>query len=73
MFVLNTDYKNFAILASCKNNGRTGADENVWILSRQQFLDSKSISTISETLVENKVSMDLLQVTIQDCKFEFKF
>ncbi|XP_028967505.1 uncharacterized protein LOC114828260 [Galendromus occidentalis] len=70
-FVIDTDYKNYAVIWACQNNLINGfmRRENIWVLSRNKTLDSTIKRALHERLRSKTYATYFLMPTDQtNCK-----
>lgn len=60
-------------MSSCSQDCALIDGQNVWVLSKNRFLDQSSIDSISEGLNKNNIPSENLLRTIQDCNFDAGF
>lgn len=66
-FVLGTDYENYAIGHSCRDNS-THAAHFAWVLSRERGMTEERTDLVNEILQNNLVPLEpLLAVDHEDC------
>jgi hypothetical protein len=66
--ILRTDYVNYAVIVACTRScSLTSSSMSISILSKNQFLDQRSLHTILKAFEHEDISSEKIYKTEQSC------